>query len=55
VRHDVIELREIAWQVRDFDLIGVSYYPKWSALDMKQAQTALTAVKKRFKADIIVV
>jgi len=41
--------------VRDFDFIGVSYYPKWSALDMKQAGTALAAVKKRFKADIIVV
>ena len=41
--------------VRDFDFIGVSYYPKWSTFDMKQAQSALTAVKKRFNADIIVV
>jgi arabinogalactan endo-1,4-beta-galactosidase len=41
--------------VHDYDFIGVSYYPKWSAFDMKQAQRALTAVKKRFKADIIVV
>jgi arabinogalactan endo-1,4-beta-galactosidase len=41
--------------VHDYDFIGVSYYPKWSAFDMKQAQSALTAVKKRFKADIIVV
>ena len=41
--------------VRDYDFIGVSYYPKWSTFDMKQAQSALTAVKKRFKADIIVV
>lgn len=41
--------------VRDYDFIGVSYYPKWSTLDMKQAQTALSAVRKRFKADIIVV
>lgn len=41
--------------VRDFDYIGVSYYPKWSAFNMTQARAALTAVKKRFKADIIVV
>jgi arabinogalactan endo-1,4-beta-galactosidase len=41
--------------VRDYDFIGVSYYPKWSTFDMKQAQSALTAVRKRFKADIIVV
>ena len=41
--------------VHDYDFIGVSYYPKWSTFDMKQAQSALTAVKKRFKADIIVV
>ena len=41
--------------VRDFDYIGVSYYPKWSTLSMSQAQMALATVKKRFKADIIVV
>ena len=27
--------------VRDFDYIGVSYYPKWSSLDMPQAERAL--------------
>jgi arabinogalactan endo-1,4-beta-galactosidase len=41
--------------VRDFDYIGVSYYPKWSTFNMKQAGTALAAVRERFKADIIVV
>ena len=41
--------------VRDFDYIGVSYYPKWSRFDMKQAGAALAAVKQKFKADIIVV
>jgi arabinogalactan endo-1,4-beta-galactosidase len=41
--------------VHDFDYIGVSYYPKWSKFNMSQAQTALAAVKKQFKADIIVV
>jgi arabinogalactan endo-1,4-beta-galactosidase len=41
--------------VRDFDYIGVSYYPKWSKFDMKQAGAALAAVRQKFKADIIVV
>ena len=41
--------------VRDFDYIGVSYYPKWSTFNMKQAGAALATIKKRFKADIIVV
>jgi arabinogalactan endo-1,4-beta-galactosidase len=41
--------------VRDFDYIGVSYYPKWSKLDMAQAERALAQVKSRFKADIIIV
>lgn len=41
--------------VRDYDYIGVSYYPKWSTFDMKQAQAALAKIKQRFKADIIVV
>jgi len=41
--------------VRDFDYIGVSYYPKWSTLNLTQAGAALAAVRQRFKADIIVV
>lgn len=41
--------------VRRADYIGVSYYPKWSKLDMMQAQAALTRVHKRFGTDIIVV
>ncbi|HYJ42131.1 MAG TPA: glycosyl hydrolase 53 family protein [Steroidobacteraceae bacterium] len=41
--------------VRDFDYIGVSYYPKWSTFNMKQAGAALATVRQRFKADIIVV
>jgi arabinogalactan endo-1,4-beta-galactosidase len=41
--------------VNDFDYIGVSYYPKWSKLDMTQAEQALAQVKSRFKADIIIV
>jgi arabinogalactan endo-1,4-beta-galactosidase len=41
--------------VRDFDYIGVSYYPKWSTFNMNQAQAALATIRQRFKADIIVV
>ena len=29
--------------VRDFDFIGVSYYPKWSTFDMKQARARADA------------
>jgi len=45
----------VAAGVRDFDYIGVSYYPKWSSLDMKQAEAALARVVKRFSRPIIVV
>ncbi len=41
--------------VRDFDFIGVSYYPKWSNLDLKQAEAALARIKQRFAKDVIVV
>jgi arabinogalactan endo-1,4-beta-galactosidase len=45
----------VAAGVRDFDYIGVSYYPKWSSLDMKPAEAALARVVKRFNRPIIVV
>ena len=45
----------VAAGVRDFDYIGVSYYPKWSSLDMKPAEAALVRVVKRFGRPIIVV
>ena len=32
--------------VRDFDYIGVSYYPKWSSFDMPQAERALAAIRR---------
>ena len=41
--------------VRRADYIGVSYYPKWSKLNLPQAQAALTRVRKRFNTDIIIV
>jgi len=45
----------VAAGVRDFDYIGVSYYPKWSSLDLPRAEKALAAVSRRFNRPIIVV
>jgi len=45
----------VAAGVRDFDFIGVSYYRKWSALDLPEAERALAAVHARFSRPIIVV
>jgi arabinogalactan endo-1,4-beta-galactosidase len=45
----------VAAGVRDFDYIGVSYYRKWSTLDLPQAELALKAVHKRFSRPIILV
>jgi arabinogalactan endo-1,4-beta-galactosidase len=45
----------VAAGVRDFDYIGVSYYPKWSSLDLPRAEKALVAVNRRFSRPIIVV
>ena len=45
----------VAAGVRDFDYIGVSYYRKWSTLDLPQAEQALAAVNKRFSRPIILV
>ena len=41
--------------VRDFDYVGVSYYRKWSTLDLPDAEKALLRVHKRFNRPIIVV
>jgi arabinogalactan endo-1,4-beta-galactosidase len=45
----------VAAGVRDFDYIGVSYYRKWSTLDMPDAEKALLRVNKRFDRPIVVV
>jgi arabinogalactan endo-1,4-beta-galactosidase len=45
----------VAAGVRDFDLIGVSYYPKWSALALPQAEAALKRVVLRFGRPIVTV
>lgn len=45
----------VAAGVRDFDYIGVSYYPKWSKLELPQAERALKAVTGRFNRPVIVV
>jgi arabinogalactan endo-1,4-beta-galactosidase len=45
----------VAAGVRDFDYIGVSYYRKWSSMELKQAEPALLRVHQRFNRPIIVV
>jgi arabinogalactan endo-1,4-beta-galactosidase len=45
----------VAAGVRDFDYIGVSYYPKWSSMTLAQAERALLRVHERFNRPIIVV
>lgn len=40
--------------VHDFDLIGVSYYPKWSSMDLTQAEVALARVRARFGRPFII-
>ncbi len=45
----------VAAGVRDFDYIGVSYYRKWSKLDLPLAEKALQRVHQRFQRPIIVV
>src|SRR5689334_16257400 len=45
----------VAAGVRDFDYVGVSYYRKWSTLDLPDAEKALARVHKRFNRPIVVV
>ncbi|RMB52169.1 arabinogalactan endo-1,4-beta-galactosidase [Sphingomonas sp. PP-CE-3A-406] len=41
--------------VRDFDVIGISYYRKWSTRTPAELGATIAAVKARYKADVIVV
>ncbi len=41
--------------VRDFDVIGISYYRKWSTRTPAQLGETIAAAKARYKADVIVV
>ncbi|WP_420136937.1 glycoside hydrolase family 53 protein [Sphingomonas sp.] len=41
--------------VLDYDIIGISYYKKWSVRSMAELGTTIAAVKQRYKADVIVV
>ena len=41
--------------VIDYDVIGISYYKKWSVRSMAELGTTIAAVKDRYKADVIVV
>ncbi|VVT19180.1 Arabinogalactan endo-beta-1,4-galactanase [Sphingomonas sp. EC-HK361] len=41
--------------VADYDVIGISYYRKWSKFTPDQLKTTVAAAKARFGADVIVV
>ncbi|MDG5487798.1 arabinogalactan endo-1,4-beta-galactosidase [Sphingomonas sp. BGYR3] len=41
--------------VLDYDVIGISYYKKWSTRSMPQLGETIARVKARYKADVIVV
>ncbi|MEH3034875.1 MAG: arabinogalactan endo-1,4-beta-galactosidase [Sphingomonas adhaesiva] len=41
--------------VLDYDVIGISYYKKWSTQSMPEMGATLARVKARYKADVIVV
>ena len=41
--------------VRDFDVIGISYYRKWSTRTVPQLGETIARAKARYKADVIVV
>ena len=41
--------------VRDYDFIGISYYRKWSSMDLAGLGQVIARVKKRFNKDVIVV
>ncbi|HEX8421501.1 MAG TPA: arabinogalactan endo-1,4-beta-galactosidase [Sphingomonas sp.] len=41
--------------VTDFDVIGISYYKKWSTRSVPELGATIARVKARYKADVIVV
>jgi arabinogalactan endo-1,4-beta-galactosidase len=41
--------------VTDFDLIGISYYKKWSKLGMDGLGRTIMRLKRQYKADILLV
>lgn len=45
----------LAHGVDDFDVIGLSYYPKWSRVPLAEFETALAGLKARFGRRIAVV
>ncbi len=41
--------------ITDFDIIGISYYKKWSKYDLKQFAETIKSSKEKFKKEIIIV
>ncbi len=45
----------LAAGISDFDVIGMSYYPKWSVYSLQQAGELIGKARERFKKDLMVV
>ncbi len=41
--------------VVDFDLIGISYYPKWSSTDFSRISSAVRNIRSRYGKDVVIV
>jgi len=41
--------------VHDFDVIGMSYYPKWSACSMEQTGQTITQARQRYQKELMLV
>ena len=39
----------------DFDIIGISYYPKWSRLPIEQIDSAVDTSRRRYGHDVVIV
>lgn len=41
--------------IRDFDLIGVSYYPKWSSTPFAEIENAVQGFRRKYGRDVVIV
>ncbi len=45
----------LAAGVHDFDVIGMSYYPKWSTLSIEQAGQTIDQARRRYHTEVMIV
>ncbi len=45
----------LAAGVHDFDVIGISYYPKWSTSSMEQAGQTIDQARRRYQTEVMIV